>query len=81
MNADVAAAERVLEAAVREAVALLRRARAIRMDCPAGWHPVGRCASVAVLPTDDEITRTKAKAEQTLLHAAHAAEPLLRGQG
>ena len=58
-NADVAAAERVLEAAVREAVAILRATGGVPASC--------------------EIAVTgRILAEDTLAHAAHAVEPLLR---
>jgi hypothetical protein len=61
-NPDVAAAERVLEAAVEEAVALLSSA-------PVPEKPDGWLAGIRKV--------SRVRAEQVLAHAGHAADLLL----
>jgi hypothetical protein len=65
VSANVAAAERALEVAVAEAVAILRGTRAPRGNTSGDMRP------------DSLRWRAQSKAERTLLHAGHTADLLL----
>ena len=71
VSPDAAAAERVLERAVEEAIAMLRRGLYREVISTID----GRVVKVVKgIEADHKWT-----ARQALLHAAHAVEPLLRG--